>query len=609
MTLRSSLLKLKPYFPHLKHIDEEVEAEKLFHIEQARLHQQHGNTEETSVPSPDEKSKESDVYIQTTAASSADSEEWEIRDEANRKWWSLFNEYKYKHKVAKQKSHKWYHWFDKSDTPEERKLVIKLDIVLCFFSFCMYWVKYLDQSNLNNAYVSGMKEDLGMKGNDLVNTQIVYTVGSVVFQIPFMYIIHKYPTHIILPVMDLGWGMFTLATYRANTVGELQVYRFFVGVFESAFYPTIHYLFGSWYKPNEYARRGGIYYFGQMLGILTAGLLQGAAYQNLHMVHGLEGWRWMFIIDAIITIPIGIIGYWSLPGTPKNCYSVVLNDQDVYVARKRFRESNIALETEGPQFFDAALWRSLLTDWKYYGYVFLNVLSWNTNNGTSGAYLLWLKSLHRYSIPKVNQLSAITPALGIVWIFLTGAFADLLRSRWGAIMFSQSLNFLGNLLLAIWHLPEGAIWFAFCLQYFGWAASTVNYSWAADGTRHNPQQRAITVVSMNMIGQASTALTSAFVWKTVEAPRYLKGYSFTATATFCMMIWATLILPLYKRDEKRHAPESHILVYNSAKGELPPTPPAPSAAEEVALTTTNSSTTIQKRRENQPDADIGFSNA
>lgn len=211
----------------------------------------------------------------------SDSEEtpaiYEIRDEAGRKWWKIFDEFEFRLQDDSNKNRKWYHWFEPTDTPTERKLLFKLDLILCFFAFTMYWVKYLDQTNLNNAYVSGMKEDLGMKGNDLVNTQSIYTVGAIVFHLPFMYLIHKYPTNYLLPAMDVGWGLFTLAIFKAKNTSQLQIFRFFVGAFESAFYPTINYILGSWYTPSEYARRAGIFYWGQMLGVLTAGLLQAAA--------------------------------------------------------------------------------------------------------------------------------------------------------------------------------------------------------------------------------------------------------------------------------------------------------------------------------------------
>lgn len=91
--------------------------------------------------------------------------------------------------------------------------------------------------------------------------------------------------------------------------------------------------------------------------------------------------------------------------------------------------------------------------------------------------------------------------------------------------------------------------------------------------RHDPQERAITVVTMSLIGSASSAGLNVLVWKTSEAPRFFKGYVFTCAVAVSMVIVATIILPLYKKDERKHATENGILLYNSAKGEVPPTLP------------------------------------
>lgn len=393
-----------------------------------------------------------------------------------------------------------------------------------------------------------------------------------------MYLIHHFPAHYALPIMDIGWGAFTLAIFRAQSVRELQVYRFFIGVFESAFYPAVSFILGSWYKPNEYARRGGFFYFGQFLGVLTSGLLQSATYKNLSGVGGYSGWRWLFIIDALITIPIGIIGFFLLPGTPKNCYSLFLTDEEVYLSRKRMREANIALESKGPQFFDLKLWKKLASDWRFYCFVLFSICFWNASSASSGAYLLWLKSLKKYSIPLVNQYSTITPALGMVYIVIAAFIGDNLRSRFGSLLFTQIFNIVGNILLSVWHLPQNVIWFAFCLQYFCWASVCVVYGWVSDAVREDPQVRAIITISMNLFGQASTAITAPLVWKTVEAPRFLKGYTFATTATFCYLIVAFVVLLFYKRDERRNAHKNGILIYNSANGELPPEIPTESVA-------------------------------
>ncbi|KAG7879260.1 hypothetical protein KL905_003341 [Ogataea polymorpha] len=487
--------------------------------------------------------------------------EIEYRDESNRKWYKFFDEYEYRQNKNRRGNHKWYHWFNKDDTPAERKLVIKLDILLCFYSLMAYWVKYLDQTNLNNAYVSGMKESIDMKGNDLVHTQAVFTVGTIVFQIPFMYILYKAPLNYVLPSLDLCWSLFTLGAYRANNVGHLEAMRFFIGCFEAPAYLAYMYLFGSWYKVDEIVRRSMVYYIGQYLGVLTSGLLQGAIFDGMNMKDGLEGWRWMFIIDAVISIVVGIIGFYAIPGTPQKCYSIFLTDEEILLARKRLKDNSTSYTVPVDRaFFDRKLWRKILTSWHIYVLSLWNIFCWNNNNGTSGAYLLWIKSLNRYSVAKVNQLGAISPAIGILWLILTGCYADFFHSRWQAIVLSQILNITGNVILAAWDVPEGAKWFAFMLQYTGWAMAPVLYGWMNDICRHDPQYRAVILVTMNMLAQTSTAWISVLVWKTVEAPRYLKGFTFTACSAFCLVLWTFVVLWFYKRQERQQSELNGIVI-------------------------------------------------
>lgn len=73
---------------------------------------------------------------------------------------------------------------------------------------------------------------------------------------------------------------------------------------------------GSWYTPRELGKRAVIFWVSGSIGQMFSGFLQAAAYTNLHEVHGLAGWRWLFIIDAIITLPIAIAGFFFLPDLP-----------------------------------------------------------------------------------------------------------------------------------------------------------------------------------------------------------------------------------------------------------------------------------------------------
>lgn len=78
----------------------------------------------------------------------------------------------------------------------------------------------------------------------------------------------------------------------------------------------MYFVLGSWYRADEYVRRGAVFYIGLPPGTVTAGLLTAAASNTLNGVHGLAGWLWMFIITATITFPVAIFGFFLWPGTP-----------------------------------------------------------------------------------------------------------------------------------------------------------------------------------------------------------------------------------------------------------------------------------------------------
>jgi MFS family permease len=502
--------------------------------------------------------------------------EYEYRDEKDRKWWKFFDEYEYRVNNNARKNKKWYKWFHESDTSEERKVILKIDLLLTFYSLMAYWVKYLDQTNLTNAYIGGLKEDIGMKGNDFVNTQVMFSVGNIIFQIPFIYVLYACPLNYVLPSLDIVWSILTICLSRVTNVGQLKVLRFFIGAAEAPSYLAYHSLFASWFKSStgEGSRRAGFYYLGQYLGILTSGLLSGAIERNLGGVGGHTSWQWIFIMDGIISLIVGFIGFYMIPGTPDHCYSPFLSDNDIRIARKRMKDDgkNTREENENPfkDFFKLDVWKTIFSSWHIYVLSLWNIFCWNNSSGSSGSYALWLKSLtdssgaQRFSPGTLQDYTALTPGLGLLWLILTCSFADFFNSRWGAIIFSQVFNVLSNLILAIWNVPERAKWFAFCLQYFGWAMAPVLYSWQGDICRRNLKERNVVLVSMNILAQQSTAWISVLVWKTVEAPRFLKGFSFTASSGVALSIWTIVVLWFYKREERLNAKENGIILYNSA---------------------------------------------
>lgn len=310
----------------------------------------------------------------------------------------------------------------------------------------------------------------------------------------------------------------------------------------------MHYIFGAWYRGDEISRRGGIFYVCLTLGTLTAGLIQAGTATSLGNVGGLAGWRWMYIICAVITIPIGILGFIVLPGTPDMPNRWLLKKKDVELAKKRLTRAGHA--TAGK--FHWRILLKLAQSWEFWAILWLDIFFWNACiNAGNGAFLLWIKSLGRYDTAKVNEYGTIAPALGILYTLLVCFASDLYLGPAWAITASHAWNITGLAIQVIWDVPEPALWLAFCTAYSAVAMSSVLHGWVNHVLRGAPAERATTLVVINAVSQSTTAWTSLLVFPTVEAPRYLKGWSFVLANAVALILTAQGLDFALKRKERR----------------------------------------------------------
>ena len=199
----------------------------------------------------------------------------------------------------------------------------------------------------------------------------------------------------------------------------------------------------------------------------------------------------------------------------------------------------------------------LIRNWKFWVFMVLDIFFWNAaNNTNAGGYLLWLKSLKRYSTARLNELSAISPGMGIFYTLAICFASDLYLGPAWAITVSHLWNIIGLVILVVWKVPESALWFAFALTYFANAMSSVLYGWVNSELRYSPSERALALVILNTVSQSTTAWTPLLVFKTVEGPRFTKGYSFTLACAICLIIFSHVIWHAIRWDERRTSRKS-----------------------------------------------------
>ncbi|CAK7226534.1 hypothetical protein SCUCBS95973_006232 [Sporothrix curviconia] len=433
--------------------------------------------------------------------------------------------------------------FDKS--PEERKFLFKLDAVVLSFASLGYFIKYLDQVNINNAFVSGMEADLNLYGNKLNYMITCWTVGYVVGEVPSNLILTRVRPSIWIPACELLWATLTILTCKCHNATQLYVLRFFVGLAESTFYPGMQYVIGSWYRREELAKRSCIFHSASAIGTMFSGYLMAAVY-HLDGVSGYKGWQWLFIIDSVISLPIAVAGFFMLPDVPEITRAWYFSADEIAIAKRRMQLEGRA--NRAP--FTRAKLRRIFSSWHLYLLVLLYVL-FNNGSGFGGqpAFQLWLKK-EGYSVYQYNIYPTFTSVVQVVSTFAYAWTSDTVfkGARWPPIVFSGVTNIVIYISLSVWNIPDGWKWACFVLAGLGGGISGLTFAWAHEICKEDNEERALVTGAMNEMAYVFQAWLPLLIWQTEDAPKYHKGTTTMIFVAAALIATSFVIRFLHRRE-------------------------------------------------------------
>ncbi|KAK1222183.1 hypothetical protein PQX77_014981 [Marasmius sp. AFHP31] len=414
---------------------------------------------------------------------------------------------------------------------EERVLLRKLDFSILIIGCLGFFLKYLDQGNLANAYVSGMQEDLKMFGNEYTYAQTAYTCAYAVMQIPSTLIIQKIRPSYWLAFMEVAWGAFTFAQAGLKNSNQLYVFRFFVGFFESSFFPCLLYVLGSWYTKTELAKRIAIFHMTAPLGSAFGGYLQAGVYKGLDGHSGLAGWRWLYIVCGCMTVPVGLVTALFLPDTPYTTRAWFLTKEECEMAVDRVQKAGKA----PPVKITAKTFVRILSRWRWYAFV-LGYVLYGTSCQASGYFGIWLKSEH-FSVVDRNLIPTGTNLISATSVVLWGFLSDYTGSRFAFILGPLTYGLIPNGILAFWPSSIKLKEFAF-LTVGVQLMTAVFYTWANEICSGDNEERALVISSMNGMQYAVAAWLPIVIFPQTMAPSFRYGFP----ATFGFVIAAIIVV-------------------------------------------------------------------
>ncbi|OSX57572.1 hypothetical protein POSPLADRAFT_1185553 [Postia placenta MAD-698-R-SB12] len=456
----------------------------------------------------------------------------------------------------KKRALKTYIWDTWDKPPEERRFLFKLDACLLTYAALSYFSKYLDQQNVTNAYVSGMQEDLGLHGNELNYITTAWTCGYVIGQIPSNMLITRIRPSLWIPLMEVIWSVLTMTLAASKNFSTLVAIRFFVGLAESTFYPSIQYVIGSWYKPEELGKRACIFHTASALGPMFSGFLQAGAYDGLNGRFGLAGWRWLFIIDGIITVPIAILGFLIMPDLPSNTPpSMFYTQAQLELAQRRMEE----IGRKPPAPFTRKKIIGFFQTWHLYLLTLLYIL-FNNGGNPASSMIFWLKSFNTpektvYTVAQINTYPIPMYAVQVVTTLTWAWWSDAVKARWPPMVLAGLWNMVNCIVLAATplytHIARRWVFYYFTIVTGG--LSGLILAWANELTGHDSEKRAFVVGCCNTFAYVVQTWLPIVLFPQVEQPRVFKGNVATAGINFAMVCTALTVLFLSRRDERRAA--------------------------------------------------------
>jgi D-galactonate transporter len=198
---------------------------------------------------------------------------------------------------------------------QEKELVSKVSRRIIPYLFLCYIFNYLDRFNISFAALE-MKADLGFGDAVYGLGAGMFFLGYVFFEVPSNLMLEKVGARMWISRIMLTWGVVSCAMMFVKTPFSFYLLRFLLGLSEAGFFPGIILYLTYWIPAKERARTFALF----MTSTSLAGVLGGpisAVLLNMRGVEGLQGWQWMFLLEGIPSVLLGVFTFFYLTDEPR----------------------------------------------------------------------------------------------------------------------------------------------------------------------------------------------------------------------------------------------------------------------------------------------------
>jgi D-galactonate transporter len=182
------------------------------------------------------------------------------------------------------------------------------------FLMACYFIAYLDRVNIAFAGPS-MMQSLGLTAAAFGGVAGIFFIAYFFFEIPSNLALNRFGARIWISRIMLTWGIISGAQAFVADEFSFYVVRFLLGIAEAGFFPGIIFYMTLWFPASYRARVVGLFMFAVPVSTVIGSPISGYLL-NLHGALGLEGWQWIFLVEALPALVMAAAVFFYLTNTP-----------------------------------------------------------------------------------------------------------------------------------------------------------------------------------------------------------------------------------------------------------------------------------------------------
>ncbi|EXJ65369.1 hypothetical protein A1O7_01710 [Cladophialophora yegresii CBS 114405] len=401
---------------------------------------------------------------------------------------------------------------DANEAQSENALVRKLDLYLVPLIIISYILIFLDRSNLGNAKIAGMPQDLHLHGNEINWAVSIFYATFIFFEIPITLLVKPLGPSKLISCILLSTSLVTTFSGFMSNAGSLIACRILLGVTEAASFAVLNYYVSLFWKREEIAKRAAAVYIAVTLSGAFGGLFAWALTQ-IDSVPAYAGWRWIFFVEGAISFCWACASFFLFPNSPETAR--FLNTEEKRLAQCRiesqdkdvpFRWSQVVAALKSP-----ICWLSGFI--QLCAGVYYHPLS---------IFLPTILTGLGYGTLQTQYLTIPVYLFATVMVFLFAWLADRTQRRAPLMLFFSLFTVAGYAILLAWEVPAGVKYFAcFLILGFGNVLLLLNVAWLNGNI--GPRYKRATALAFNQTISNIGSIIGGQIILDREGPRYRTG--------------------------------------------------------------------------------------